>query len=165
MTLYSKFGLILPWVADAATVGPTGLPVVVGLDLSQNLLENVETSMQLGTTLSWQASPLWTVAGNLTISSDEIIHVNGHGVSVAWNLNRIWQGNNSTRLELARDLYDYSSQTGVSALNSHIPQQGRTRTKAAQSLAKTRDKSAYPSPICFTLGLQRWPLLTATPMF
>ncbi|MBK7281882.1 hypothetical protein [Candidatus Aalborgicola defluviihabitans] len=80
----------------AATVGPSGLPVVIGLDLSQSLLENVETSMQLGATLGWRASPLWMVTGHLTVSSDEFIHVNGHGVSVAWNVNKLWLGGNST---------------------------------------------------------------------
>ena len=118
----------------AATVGPSGLPVVIGLDLSQSLLENMETSMQLGATLGWRASPLWMVTGHLTVSSDEFIHVNGHGVSVAWNVNKLWLGRNSTRLELARDLYDYSSPAGVSTLNGHIPQQGRTRVDVHQEL-------------------------------
>ena len=55
----------------AATVGPSGLPVVIGLDLSQSLLENMETSMQLGATQELGRSPTIGELATATRASEE----------------------------------------------------------------------------------------------
>lgn len=122
-----------------ANIEPGALPLSLGLDATQSTVDNVETSTQLGATVGWRVSPLWSLTGHLSTLNDDLINVNGHGLSIAWNLHKIWQGRRITRLEVERGLYDYALQSGSEKFNGRIPQQGRTRLDFLQGLGDTVD--------------------------
>lgn len=117
------------------------LPVALGLDATQNLVDGVESSTQVGTDLTWRVTPLFSVTANLSTSNDELLNVSGRGLAVAWKLNRLWQGERVTRVAWQRDLYDYSLQSGAAGVGSRIPQQQRTRLDLRQGLTPTLEAS------------------------
>lgn len=118
----------------AANIEHGALPLSLGLDATQSTLNGVEASMQANLTLGWSASPLWSLAAHLSTMNDDLIKVNGRGLSVGTNLHRLWNGRRSTYLELERDLYNYSVPNASAALNDRIPNQGRTRLDIRQSV-------------------------------
>lgn len=123
----------------AATIEPTTVPLSLGIDATQNTVDNEESSTQVGMTVGWRASPVWSLAGHLSTLNDDLVNVNGRGLSMAWNLHKLWQGRRTTRLEAERNLYDYSLQSGSANLNGRIPQQGRTRLDIRQGLSDALD--------------------------
>lgn len=119
----------------AATIEPAALPLSLGFDATQNTVDSVESSTQLGATVGWRVSPVWSLAGHVSTLNDDLVNVSGRGLSIAWNLHKLWQGRRTTRLEVERNLYDYSLQSGSDNLNGRIPQQGRTRLDIRQGLS------------------------------
>lgn len=120
----------------AANIEHAALPVSLGLDATQSTLNGVESSMQANLTLGWNTSPLWSVAAHLSTMNDDLVKVNGRGLSVGANLHKLWQGRLNTHLELERDLNDYSVPNAPAALNDRIPNQGRTRLDIRQGISE-----------------------------
>lgn len=118
----------------AANIEHAALPLSLGLDATQSTLNGVEASMQANMTLGWSASPVWSFAAHLSTMNDDIVKLNGRGLSVGANLHKLWQGRLSTHLELERDLTDYSVPNAPAVLNERIPNQGRTRLDIRQGL-------------------------------
>ncbi len=110
------------------------LPLSLGLDATQSTLNGIEASMQANLTLGWNPSSMWSLAAHLSTMNDDLIKVNGRGLSVGANLHPLWQGRLSTHLELERDLNDYSVPNAPAALNDRIPNQGRTRLDIRQGV-------------------------------
>ncbi len=118
----------------AANVEHAALPLSLGLDTTQSTLNGVEASMQANLTLGWSPSPVWSLAAYLSTMNDDLIKVNGRGLSVGANLHKLFGGRLSTHLELERDLNDYAVPNASAALNDRIPNQGRTRLDIRQGI-------------------------------
>lgn len=118
----------------AVSLEPGAAPITLGLNAIQSLVDGTEVSTQVAGSLAWRVSPLWSLTGHLTTTNDDLLNVNGRGVSIAWNLHKLWQGNRMTRVELERTLSDYSLQKGVQNASGRIPQQQRTRLDVRQGL-------------------------------
>ncbi|MBK6999510.1 MAG: hypothetical protein IPH35_05935 [Rhodoferax sp.] len=123
----------------AANIEHAALPLSLGLDATQSTLNGVETSMQANMTLGWSPSPVWSFAAHLSTMNDDLVKVNGRGLSVGANLHKFWQGRRTTHLELERDLNDYSAPNASAALNDRIPNQGRTRLDIRQGVNDALD--------------------------
>lgn len=121
----------------AANLEPATVPLMLGFNAIQSLVDGTEVSTQVGASVGWRVSPLWSVTAHLSTTNDELLNLNGRGVSVAWNLHKLWQGQRTTRLELERTVNDYSLQKGVPNGASSIPQQRRTRLDLRQGLSDT----------------------------
>ncbi len=119
----------------AANVEHAALPLSLGLDATQSTLNGIETSVQANMALGWSPSPIWSFVAHLSTMHDDLLKLNGRGLSVGANLHKLWQGRHTTHLELERDLYDYSVPDAPAALNERIPNQGRTRLDIRQGVS------------------------------
>ncbi len=54
-------------------------------------------------------------------------------------MHKLWQGRRSTRLEVGRNVFDYSLQRGTRSLAGRIPQQRSTRLDVRQGLSNAVD--------------------------
>ena len=122
-----------------ANFEPAALPLSLGFNANQSLVNSVEVSTQVGASLGWRVSPIWSFAANLSTTNDDLLNVNERGLSVAWNLHKLWQGRRTTRLEVGRDVSDYSLQKGTQNLSGRIPQQRRTRLDVRQGVSGAVD--------------------------
>ena len=122
-----------------ANVEPAALPLSLGFNATQSLVDGAEVSTQVGASVGWRASPVWSFAANLSTANDDLLNVSSQGLSVAWNLHKLWQGRRTTRLEVGRNVSDYSLQKGTQALVGRIPQQRRTRLDVRQGLSDAVD--------------------------
>lgn len=122
-----------------ANFEPSALPLSLGFNANQSLVNSVEVSTQVGASLGWRASPLWSLTANLSTTNDELLNVSERGLSVAWNLHKLWQGRSTTRLEVGRNVSDYSLQRGTQSLVGRIPQQRSTRLDVRQGLSDAVD--------------------------
>jgi hypothetical protein len=123
----------------AASIEPAVLPLTLGFNATQGLVDSAEVSTQVGVSMGWRVSPLWTVTANLSTTNDDLFNVSARGLAVAWNLNKLWQGKLTTRLELERTVSDYSLQKGTQNLSGSVPQQRRTRLDLRQGLSDAAD--------------------------
>ncbi len=123
----------------AASIEPAVLPLSLGFNATQGLVDSAEVSTQVGASVGWRVSPLWSVNANLSTTNDDLFNVSGRGLAMAWNLNKLWQGKLTTRLELERAVSDYSLQKGTQNLSGRVPQQRRTRLDLRQGLSDAVD--------------------------
>jgi hypothetical protein len=118
-----------------ANFEPSALPLSLGFNANQSLVNSAEVSTQVGASLGWRVSPMWSFTANLSTTNDELLNVSERGLSVAWNLHKLWQGRSTTRLEVGRKVSDYSLQRGTQSLVGRIPQQRSTRLDVRQGLS------------------------------
>jgi hypothetical protein len=123
----------------AANIEPNGRPLSLGFNATQSLVDSAEVSTQVGASVGWRVSPLWSVDANLSTTNDDLLNVSARGLSVTWNLHKLWQGKRTTRLELGRNVSDYSLQRDSQNLNNRIPQQRRSRLDLRQGLSDAVD--------------------------
>ncbi len=122
---------------------PAALPVSLGLDTTQSLVNNAEISTQWGAGIDWNLSPVWSLYASTTTLNDDLVKVTSRGVSVAWNLHKQWQWSRATRVEVERTTTDYSPQSTSQSLSGRIPQQQRTRLEIRQGI--NADVEVYAS--------------------
>lgn len=123
----------------AANIEPNGRPLSLGFNATQSLVDSAEVSTQVGASVGWRVSPVWSVDANLSTTNDDLVNVSARGLSVTWNLHKLWQGKRTTRLELGRNVSDYSLQRDSQNLNNRIPQQRRSRLDLRQGLSDAFD--------------------------
>lgn len=123
----------------AVNIEPKSRPLSLGFYATQSRVDSAEVSTQVGASAGWRVSPVWSLAANLSTTNDELLNVSERGLSVAWNLHKLWQGRRTTRLEVERTVSDYSPQHGTTILNGRIPQQQRTRWDLRQGLSDSVD--------------------------
>jgi hypothetical protein len=123
----------------AVNIEPNGRPLSLGFNATQSLVDSAEVSTQVGASVGWRVSPVWSLGANLSTTNDELLNVSERGLSVAWNLHKLWQGRRTTRLEVERTVSDYSLQHGTTAQNARIPQQRRMRLDLRQGLSDAVD--------------------------
>jgi hypothetical protein len=123
----------------AVNIEPNGRPLSLGFSATQSLVDSAEVSTQVGASVGWRVSPVWSVDANLSTTNDDLINVSARGLSVSWNLHKLWQGKRTTRLELGRNVSDYSLQRDSQNLNNRIPQQRRSRLDLRQGLSDAVD--------------------------
>jgi len=125
----------------AANVESTALPISFGFNATQGLVNSAEVSTQVGADMGWRVSPLWSLAANLSTTNDDTLNVSARGLSVAFNLDELWQGSLATRIEVGRTLSEYSLRSGPQNLSGKIPEQLRTRLELRQGLSESVDVS------------------------
>jgi hypothetical protein len=123
----------------AANFEPKAMPLSLGFNATQSLVDNTEVSTQIGATAGWKVSPVWSFAAHLSTTNDDLVNVSGRGLSIAWNLHKLWRGSRTTRLEVERTLNDYSMQRDPQNLNARIPQQRGTKLDVRQGLSDAID--------------------------
>ena len=123
----------------AVNIEPNGRPLSLGFSATQSLVDSAEVSTQVGASMGWRVSPVWSVDANLSTTNDDLVNVSARGLSVTWNLHKLWQGKRTTRLELGRNVSDYSLQRDSQNLNNRIPQQRRSRLDLRQGLSDAFD--------------------------
>lgn len=123
----------------AANIEPNGRPLSLGFNATQSLVDSAEVSTQFGASVGWRVSPVWSVDANLSTTNDNLLNVSARGLSVTWNLHKLWQGKRTTRLEFGRNVSDYSLQRDSQNLNNRIPQQRSTRLDLRQGLSDAFD--------------------------
>ena len=123
----------------AANIEPAALPLSLGFTATQSLVDSAEVSTQIGATVGWKLSPVWSLTAHLSSTNDDLLNVSGRGLSVAWNLHKLWQGSRTTRVEVERNVSDYSLQRDTQNLNNRLPQQRRTRIDFRQGLSGALD--------------------------
>jgi hypothetical protein len=123
----------------AINIEPKERSLSLGFNATQSLVDSAEVSTQVGASVGWRVSPVWSLGANLSTTNDELLNVSERGLSVAWNLHKFWQGRRTTRLEVERSVSDYSLQHGTTAQNARIPQQRRMRLDLRQGLSDAVD--------------------------
>jgi hypothetical protein len=105
------------------------LPLSLGFNATQGLVDSAEVSTQVGASVGWRVSP--RVVGcnaNLSTTNDDLFNVSERGLSMAWNLNKLWQGKLHHAPGIgARGVRLQPAKRDSTNLNGRVPQQRRTR--------------------------------------
>ena len=118
-----------------------GLPLEIGLDLMTAREAGTTVSDQSGLAVNWRVSPFLSTRLRWSAQNDTTLSIAGQELGASLHLQRLWESERETRVDLGFGRFNYSLRGGSSAQNKLVPDQRRTSLGLRQDL--TAEIGAY----------------------